>query len=36
MREFYVWIEQDEHGMCVGEVPQRDAELSVAELSQLL
>lgn len=22
MREFYVWIEQDEDGMYVGEVPQ--------------
>ncbi len=22
MREFYVWIEQDEDGMHVGEVPQ--------------
>ncbi len=25
MREFYVWIEQDEDGMYVGEVPQLKA-----------
>ncbi len=25
MREFYVWVEQDEDGMYVGEVPQLPA-----------